>query len=348
MALIYIEQAGIQFELKNGERIVSPQSIDELSGLVYVTGSEIKKYPKNAEKIARRVKNKSYVIDDEFVYYYKGEDIDKFKDCMLSPYQILVNKFLEQKNISGNILFIDGNKDAVIVSLIKDGEFKELLISNASLFNETLSSIKNKHLQKDLKLDTVVINDEFYKTAFKNIPVTVLSPTEILEYAQDFQAPVFRRIEDIKKKIQKEKDKKLNMILIVTVIIFILNLVVYFAFKNAVNSVSVINNNLIMKNKVLKTNLNFEIEKKFLSFTRKNMPISLKATLLKIVNIKNIKINSINATNSNFNIKGEFLGGYRNFVRGYNELKRIMSADVVNYVVSAGGKASFVIKGEIR
>ena len=348
MALIYIEQAGIQFELKNGERIVSPQSIDELSGLVYVTGSEIKKYPKNAEKIARRVKNKSYVIDDEFVYYYKGEDIDKFKDCMLSPYQILVNKFLEQKNISGNILFIDGNKDAVIVSLIKDGEFKELLISNASLFNETLSSIKNKHLQKDLKLDTVVINDEFYKTAFKNIPVTVLSPTEILEYAQDFQAPVFRRIEDIKKKIQKEKDKKLNMILIVTVIIFILNLVVYFAFKNAVNSVSVINNNLIMKNKVLKTNLNFEIEKKFLSFTRKNMPISLKATLLKIVNIKNIKINSINATNSNFNIKGEFLGGYRNFVRGYNELKRIMSADAVNYVVSAQGKVYFVLKGRIK
>jgi hypothetical protein len=98
-----------------------------------------------------------------------------------------------------------------------------------------------------LKLDTVVINDEFYKTAFKDTPVTVLSPTEILEYAQDFQAPVFRRIEDIKKKIQKEKDKKLNMILVFAVIIFILNLVVYFAFKNAVNSVSAMNNSLVVK-----------------------------------------------------------------------------------------------------
>ena len=69
MAVIYIEQAGIQFELKNGERTVSAQGVEGLSGLVYVTGSEIKRYPKNAEKIARRVKNKSYVIDDEFVYY---------------------------------------------------------------------------------------------------------------------------------------------------------------------------------------------------------------------------------------------------------------------------------------
>ena len=348
MAVIYIEQSGIQFELKNGERTVSAQGLEGLSGLVYVTGSEIKKYPKNAEKIAKRVKNKSYVIDNEFVYYYKGEDIDNFKDCMLSPYQILINKFLEQKNIAGNILLIDGDKDVVIVSLIKDGEFKELLISNASLFNETLSSINKKHFQKDLKLDTVVINDEFYKTVFKNTPVTVLSPTEILEYAQDFQAPVFRKIEDIRKKIQKEKDKKLNAVLIFAVIIFILNLVVYFAFKNAVNSVSAMNNSLVVKNRILKTKLNLEIEKKFLSFTRKNMPISLKKTLLKIVNVKNIKINSINATNSNFNIEGEFLGGYRNFVRGYNKLKRIMSADAVNYVVSTGGKASFVIKGEIR
>ena len=347
MAVIYIEQSGIQFELKKGERIVSAQGAEELSGLVYVTGSEIKRYPNNAEKIARRVKNKSYVIDNEFVYYYKGEDIENFKDRALSPYQVLINSFLREKGVSGNILLIDGDKDAAIVSLIKDGEFKELLISNASLFNETLSSINKKHLQKNLKLDTVVINDEFYKTAFKNTPVAVLSPTEILEYAQDFQAPVFKRIEDIKKKIQKEKDKKLNTVLIFAVIIFILNLVVYFAFKNAVNSVSAINNNLVMKNGVLKQRLNLEIEKKFLSFTRKNMPSRLKRTLLRLGSIKNLKIKAIEANNSNFTIKGKFLGGYRNFVKGYNELKVVMSADAVNYVVSAGGKTSFVIKGEI-
>ena len=347
MAVIYIEQAGIQFELKNGERIVSPQGIEELSGLVYVTGSEIKRYPKNAEKIARRVKNKSYVIDGEFVYYYKGEDIENFKDCALSPYQVLINSFLREKGVSGNILLIDGDKDAAVVSLIKDGEFKELLISNASLFNETLSSINKKHLQKNLKLDTVVINDEFYKTAFKNTPVAVLSPTEILEYAQEFQAPVFRRIEDIKKKIQRERDKKLNMILFFTVIILILNLAGYLAIKNALNSVSAINNNLAVKNETLKTELNLEIEKKFLSFTRKNMPLRLKRTLLRLGSIKNLKIKAIEANNSNFTIKGKFLGGYRNFVKGYNELKVVMSADAVNYVVSAGGKTSFVIKGEI-
>ena len=348
MAVIYIEQAGIQFELKNGERTVSAQGLEGLSGLVYVTGSEIKKYPKNAEKIAKRVKNKSYVIDNEFVYYYKGEDIDNFKDCLLSPYQILVNKFLEQKNISGNILFIDGDKDVVIVSLIKDGEFKELLISNASLFNETLSSINKKHLQKDLKINTVVINDEFYKTAFKNTPVTVLSPTEILEYAQDFQAPVFKKIEDIKKKIQKEKDKKLNMLLAFSLFIFVINLGAGLYTKNLNDKYDALNNSLAFKDSALKQKLNFEIEKKFLSFTRKNMPESLKRTLLKTGSVKNLKIDNIEANNSNFTIKGKFLGGYRNFVKGYNELKKIMSADAVNYVVSAQGKVYFMLKGRIK
>ena len=42
------------------------------------------------------------------------------------------------------------------------------------------------------------------------------------------------------------------------------------------------------------------------------------------------------------------LEGYRNFVRGYNELKRIMSADAVNYVVSAQGKVYFMLKGRIK
>ena len=348
MAVIYIEQAGIQFELKNGERTVSAQGVEGLSGLVYVTGSEIKRYPKNAEKIARRVKNKSYVIDDEFVYYYKGEDIDNFKDCAISPYQVLINGFLKKKGISGTVLFVDGNKDAAMVSLIQEGEFKEFSISNSSLFNETLSGVKKFVAKKSIKIDTVVMNDEFYKVMFKNTPVTVLSPTEILEYAQDFQAPVFKRIEDIKKKIQRERDKKLNMILIFTTIIFILNLAAYFYIKSAVNSVSAMNNSLVVKNGALKTNLNLEIKKKFLSFTRKNMPESLKRTLLKTGSVKNLKIDNIEANNSNFTIKGKFLGGYRNFVKGYNELKRIMDGDAVNYVVSADGKASFLIKGEIR
>ena len=346
MAVIYIEQSGIRFELKNGERIVSAEGLEGLSGLIYVTGSEVKRYPKNAEKIARRVKNKSYVTDEDFVYYYKGEDIENFKDCALSPYQVLINSFLKEKNISGSILLIDGDKDAAVVSLIIDGEFKELLISSAALFNDTISQINKKYLQKDIKLDKVVINDEFYKPAFKNTPVTVLSPTEILEYANSFQAPVFRRIEDIQKKIQKERDKKLNTVLVFAVIIFIINVAVYLAVKNAVNSTSI--NGMTAKNEILKTKLNLEIEKKFLSFTRKNMPKSLKRTLLKIVPVKNIKITDIEANNLSFTVKGRFLGGYRNFVKGYNELKGIMTKDSLSYVISAQGKAAFVVKGEIR
>jgi hypothetical protein len=348
MAVIYIEQSGIRFELKNGERSVSPKGLEGLSGLIYVTGSEVKRYPKNAEKIARRVKNKSYVIDGDFVYYYKGEDIENFKDCTLSPYQVLINSFLKEKNISGSILLIDGDKDAAVVSLIKNGEFKELLISSAALFNDTISQINKKYLQKDIKLDRVVINDEFYKPAFKNTPVTVLSSVELLEYANSFQAPVFRRIEDIQKKIQKERDKKLNTVLVVSAVIFVLNLAGYFAFKNAVNSTNSAINGIIAKNEILKTKLNLEIEKKFLSFTRKNMPKSLKRALLKIAPVKNIKITDIEANNSNFTVKGEFLGGYRNFVKGYNELKGIMTKDSLSYVISAQGKAVFVVKGEIR
>ena len=348
MAVIYIEQDGIQFELKNGERAVSAQGSEGLSGLVYVTGSEIKKYPKNAERIARRVKNKSYVLDEGFVYYYKGEDIENFKDCTLSPYQALINSFLKKKGVAGTVLLVDGNKDAVIVSLIIEGEFKKFSISNSSLFNETLSGIKKFTAKESIKIDTAVMNDEFYKIAFKNTPVTVLSPTEILEYAQDFQAPVFRRIEDIKKKIQKEKDKKLNIILIFSVFIFIVNLGAELYTKNLSNKYAVINNNLISKAGVLKQKLNIEIEEKFLSFTRKNMPESLKRTLLRVASAKNIKIAAIEANNSDFTVKGKFLGGYRNFVKGYNELKEIMTADRVNYVVSPQGKVSFTIKGEIR
>lgn len=348
MAVIYIEQDGIQFELKNGERVVSAQGLEGLSGLVYVTSGEIKKYPKNAEKIARRVKNKSYVIDKGFVYYYKGEELENFKDCTLSPYQVLINSFLDKKGITGTVLFVDGNKDAAIVSLIIEGEFKEFHVSNASLFNETLSGIKKFIAKESIKIDTVVMNDEFYRTAFKNTPMTVLSATEILEFAQDFQAPVFRRIEDIKKKIQREKDKKLNIILVFSVFIFIVNLGVYFYTKNLNNKYTVINNNLMFKGGVLKQKLNLEIEKKFLSFTRKNMPESLKRTLLRVVSVKNIKIAAIEANNTNFTVKGVFLGGYRNFVKGYNVLKEIMTADNVNYVVSSQGKASFIIKGEIR
>jgi hypothetical protein len=348
MAVIYIEQAGIQFELKNGERTVSAQGVEGLSGLVYVTGSEIKRYPKNAEKIARRVKNKSYVIDDEFVYYYKGEDIDNFKDCAISPYQVLINGFLKKKGISGTVLFVDGNKDAVIVSLIQEGEFKEFSISNSSLFNETLSGVKKFVAKKSIKIDTVVMNDEFYKVMFKNTPVTVLSPTEILEYAQDFQAPVFKKIEDIKKKIQKEKDKKLNMLLAFSLFIFVINLGAGLYTKNLNDKYDALNNSLAFKDSALKQKLNFEIEKKFLSFTRKNMPESLKRTLLKTGSVKNLKIDNIEANNSNFTIKGKFLGGYRNFVKGYNELKKIMSADAVNYVVSAQGKVYFMLKGRIK
>jgi hypothetical protein len=350
MAVIYIEQAGIRFELKNSGRVVSTEGLEGLSGLVYVTGSEVKRYPKNAEKIARRVKNKSYVVDGEFVYYYKGEEIEKFKDCIISPYQVLINSFLfDKKSLSGNVLLVDGSKEAAIVSLIIEGEFKELLISSAALLNDTLSTLNRNYLQKGVKLDFIVINDEFYKPAFNSskIPVTLLSPTEVLEYAQEFQAPVFRRIEDIQKKLRKERDKKLNMILAVSAVIFILNLAVYLAFKNAVNSTAAVNNSIIAKNGILKQKLNLEIEKKFLSFTRKNMPKELKRTLLKIASLKNIEITDIEADNSNFTIKGRFLGGYRNFVKGYNELKSLMAADRVSYVVSAQGKASFVLKGEI-
>lgn len=348
MAVIYIEQAGIEFSLKNGERIVSPQSIDELSGLVYVTGSEVKKYPKNAEKIARRVKNKSYVIDEGFVYYYKGEDIENFRDCLLSPYQVLINSFLKKKGIAGTVLLVDGNKEAAIVSLIREGEFEEFSISNSSLFNETLSGIKKFIAKESIKIDTVVMNDEFYNVMFKNTPVTVLSATEILEYAQDFQAQVFRRIEDIRKKIQREKDKKLNIVLAFSVFIFIVNLGAYLYTKDLNSKYGALNDSLAFKSKALKQKLNLEIEKKFLSFSRSNMPKSLKKTLLRIGSIKNIKIAAIEANNRNFTINGRFLGGYRNFVEGYNELKGIMTADRVNYVVSALGRVSFAIKGEIK
>ncbi len=348
MAVIYLKQSEIEFSLVNGERAVSAKGIQELSGLVYITDAETKHYPKNAEKIAKRVKNKSYVIDEGLVYYYKGEELENFKDCVLSPYQVLINSFLEKKGISGNILLIDGDKDAAVVSLIKDGEFKELLISSAPLFNDTLSGLNKKYLQKDIKLSTVVINDEFYKAAFKNTPVTVLSPTEILEYAQDFQAPVFRKIEDIKKKIQREKDKKLNIILAFSVFIFVINLGAWLYTKNLNNKYDALNNSLVFKGNTLKQKLNLEIEKKFLSFTRKNMPECLKRTLLRVALVKNIKITAIEANNSNFTVKGRFLGGYRNFVKGYNELKRVMATDNVSYVVSSQGKASFALKGEIR
>lgn len=351
MAVIYIEQSGIQFKLKNGERTVSESNLEGLSGLVYVIGSEIKKYPKNAEKIARRVKNKSYVIDEGYVYYYKGEDVENFKDCLLSPYQVLINGFLKSKGTTGTVLFVDGNKDAVIVSLIVDGDFKKLSISNPALFNDTVSEIKKFILKESISIDMVVVNDDFYQPMFKNMHMMVLSPTEILEYAQDFQSPVFRRMEDIRKKIQREKDKKLNIVLAFSVFIFIVNLGAYLYTKDLNSKYGALNDSLVFKSKALKQNLTFEIEKKFLSFSRSNMPKSLKRTFLKVGSVKNLKIDNIEANNRNFTINGRFMGGYRNFVKGYNELKGIkgiMTAGRVNYVVSAFGRVSFALRGEIK
>jgi len=348
MAIVFIEQAGIAFSLRDGERVVEPKATNDLSGLVYVTGTEYKKYPKNAQKIAQKThKNRSYVIDEDIVYYYKAQDLENF-NAELSPYQILINAFLKKKKIQGAVLLVDGNKDAVIASLIVNNEFKQLLISNANLINETLSDIRKILNKEKIKLNAIVLNDELYRPMFKNTQILVLSDTEILEFAQEFKSPVFGRIEDIKRKIQKARNKKLNIALLFASFIFVINFAAYLYTASLIKKYGVFNNNLNIKAAGLKQDLNNEIEKKFLTIVRLNVSKSLKNTLLKMGSVKNLKIDTIDSDGENFIVTGEFLGGYRNFVTGYNSLKNIMSTDILSYVVSSKGKVRFIIRGVVK
>ncbi len=348
MAVIYAEKAGIKFNLEDGSRVIAPAPASELSGLLYVIGSDYKKYPKNAEKIAQKThKDRSYIIDENTVYYYKADELENFK-ADLSPYQLLINNFLEKKKIHGTVLLIDGNEDAVIISLIANKEFKQLLISNSKLINESLSEIKKYALKERVKIDRVVLNDDFYAPMFKNMPVSVIKDTEILEFAEQFQAPVFRKIEDIKRKIQKAKDKKLNLVLILSAFIFTINLGAYFYTAKINDEYRNLNNGLIFKIYNLKKKLNLEIEIKVLTLVRHNEALYVKNTLVKMSSVKNLKINSIIAGKTHFTITGQVEGGYRNFVMGYNKLKNIMRSYGLNYIVSQTGKVNFVLKGVIR
>jgi hypothetical protein len=351
MAGIYIEDTGILFSLdESGNRIISSNiSRDSLTGLIYTEKCKYKSYPNNAEKIAQKAyKDKSYIIDNDIVYYYDVKELSYYKQAIVSPYQILILKFLENKNIAGNVLVLDGTKDAVIISLIIDSEVS-ITISGALTINESIADITQQLKRDKIKLDKIVINDNFYYSMFHNTPIVSIEQNEILEFAGNFKAPVFQEIENIRKKIAVAKNKNINIFLGFSVFIFLLSLAGYFYTSKIYNQYVMRNRNLNTQLISVKQKLNMEIEKKFLTSVRINDSKKLKFVLLKVNTVKNIYIKKININKKSLIIDGNIPGGYRSFVRGFNNLKMIMKSInyQTNYLVTMTGQTGFIVTGAI-
>lgn len=352
MAVIYAEQSGVAFRLLNGNRVIYKETPANLTDTIYVIGSEHKKYPANANKIAQRTyKDRSYIVDGNSVYYYKATELENFNDG-LSPYQILIINFLKDRHIQGSVLLLDGNKDAIIISLIVNGDFKYISISNSGTINDSMSDIRKIISKEAIELQNIIINDEFYAPLFQGSNLSsrniTLSPVDILEYAETFPAPVFHKIADIKAILKKAYNKKTTIVLLSAIVIFTISLSVFFYISSVNKRYSALNSRLQSDASMMKGELKLNIENKFLTLVRLNIPKSLKSILLKMSSVNHLKVISIESTGKNWVITGKILGGYRNFTSGYNKLKTVMSGDKTLYTVSPKGKARFIVSGVFK
>ncbi|MHB8231512.1 MAG: hypothetical protein ACYDDB_01245 [bacterium] len=348
MAVIYIASSGIKFESRGEYLISTEDSKENLEGKVFlVDGIEFKALPKNL----KAYKTKVYVTDDDTIYYANPGVLDGF-NAAVGSYAFLIKSFLKNQDGGENILLLDGDKDAVIITVYIAGRVKKTILSNAKVIQDTLSLIVKEFTGKT-KFDKIILNNPFYQPVFQGAksPVSVISETEILEFAESLPFPFFESIDARKKEFLAARNKRLNTLLAFSAAVLLLVIISSLYLSRTYNKYKTDNRNLNLQLITLKSNLKTLESQRFLNEIRPvDTPAILTYVLSGVFKIKDINLNGFTLKGQNLNISGQFYGGYRNFTKRYNELKQAMDGIhyKTNYMLTDSGKVSFVVSGVLH